>query len=65
MLPLPPAYDHVNELYELNPIQMLPLPPKILVNPTLACEHSLDTYLYLLSVLAGGTIPPLDPDCQP
>jgi predicted lipase len=63
-LPLPPAYEHVDELYELNPIQLLPLPPKILVNPTLACEHSLNSYLHLLSRLVG-TILPLDPQCKP
>lgn len=65
MLPLPPLYDHVDELFGLNPIQLLPLPPKVLVNPTLACEHSLDTYLYLLSVQAGGTVLPLEPACKP
>jgi len=64
-LPLPPFYDHVLELEELNPIQLLPLPPKILVNPTLACEHSLDSYLYLLSVVSGGPVLPLDPTCKP
>jgi hypothetical protein len=64
-LPLPPLYDHVNEPYDLNPVQLLPLPPKILVNPTLSCEHSLDSYLHLLSVLAGGPILPLDPPCDP
>jgi hypothetical protein len=64
-LPFAPIYEHVNEAYELNPVQFLPLPPKILVNPTLVCEHSLDTYLYLLSVVAGGAILPLDPSCKP
>jgi hypothetical protein len=62
-LPMPPLYDHVSTPSELNPVQMLPLPPKILVKPTLACEHILDTYLYLLSLAAGGEVIPLDAGC--
>ena len=65
MLPLPPLYEHVRTLNEVTPIQLLPLPPKILVNPTIVCEHSLDTYLYLLSVASGGAIIPLDVSCVP
>ncbi len=64
-LPLPPDYDHVLALQELNPIQLFPLPPKILVKLTFTCEHSLDTYLYLLSVVSGGPLLPLDPTCTP
>jgi hypothetical protein len=64
-LPLPPLYDHVLGLYELNPVQLLPLPPRILVKPTIACEHILDTYLYLLSVTSGGPVLPLDAECIP
>ena len=62
-LPMPPLYDHVSTPSELNPVQMLPLPPKVLVKPTLACEHILDTYLYLLSLAAGGEVIPLDATC--
>jgi Lipase (class 3) len=62
-LPMPPLYDHVSTPSELNPVQMLPLPPKVLVKPTLACEHILDTYLYLLSLAAGGEVIPLDAAC--
>jgi hypothetical protein len=65
MLPLPPMYKHVLTLSELNPIQLLPLPPKILVNLTIPCAHSLDTYLYLLSLNSGGPVIPLDPACEP
>ena len=65
MLPLPPLYQHVQALNEVNPIQLLPLPPKVLVNPTLVCEHSLDTYIYLLSLSSGGPVIPLDSACQP
>lgn len=64
-LPLPPAYDHVDGLYEVNPIRLLPLPPKILLNATLSCEHALNSYLYLLSLAAGGAVVPLDHACSP
>jgi pimeloyl-ACP methyl ester carboxylesterase len=64
-LPLPPFYEHVAELFELNPIQLLPLPPKIMVKPTITCEHLPNSYLHLLSVVSGGPILPLDPTCQP
>jgi hypothetical protein len=64
-LPLPPMYDHVLDLSELIPIRMLPLPPKVLVKPTIACQHSLDTYLHLLSMGSGGPVLPLAPTCMP
>jgi hypothetical protein len=64
-LPLPPFYEHVNELYDLNPIRLLPFPPKILVKPTIPCAHVLDTYLHLLSTVSGGPVLPLDPACVP
>jgi Lipase (class 3) len=58
---LPPTflgYQHVNTAYELTPTQ---------VNYSLYCEHSLTTYLYLLSLQtlqAGGTVIRLEPQCQ-
>ena len=39
-LPLPPDYDHVLALQELNPIQLFPLPPKILVKLTFTFSMS-------------------------
>jgi hypothetical protein len=64
-LPWPPFYEHVDGIYELNPIRLFPLPPKILVKPTIACAHFLDSYLNLLSVVSGGPVLPLDPACVP
>jgi hypothetical protein len=64
-VPFPPMYEHVHEVQELIPVRLLPLPPKVLVKPTLVCEHSLNTYLYLLSIKAGGAVLPLDPGCEP
>lgn len=61
-LPLPPLYDHVTGLNELNPVQWT-LPPKVLVKPDVVCQHILDTYLYLLSILSGGPVLPLDAGC--
>jgi len=63
-LPLPPVYEHVSQPFELNPMQFTPVPIP-LVKLELACEHQMSTYLHLLSVLAGGTIVPLDPACEP
>jgi hypothetical protein len=64
-LPPPDDYEHVLNPYELNPIRFLPLPPKVLVKFTPECEHSLATYLYLLSLQSGGTVIPLESTCQP
>jgi pimeloyl-ACP methyl ester carboxylesterase len=62
-LPLPPVYDHVNQMFELNPVRFFP--PKLLVKPTIVCQHFLDTYLHLLSVASGGPVLPLDSTCEP
>jgi Lipase (class 3) len=64
-LPPPVGYEHVLNPYELNPIRFLPLPPKILVKFNPGCEHSLATYLYLLSLQSGGPVIPLQSSCQP
>lgn len=61
-LPLPPLYDHVAGLDELNPVQWS-LPPKILVKPELGCQHFLSTYLHLLSIGSGGEVLPLEAAC--
>lgn len=55
---LPPVfagYQHVNTAYELTPTQ---------VNYSLYCEHSITTYLNLLSLRSGGAVIPLEPQCQ-
>lgn len=55
---LPPQflnYQHVNTAYELTPKQ---------VNYSLYCEHSITTYLNLLSLQSGGAVIPLEPQCQ-
>jgi hypothetical protein len=62
-LPLPPLYEHVLGLYELNSVTLIP--PKILVKTELACLHILTTYLYLLSLQAGGAVLPLQATCLP
>lgn len=63
-LPLPPLYEHVLGLYELNSVK-LDIPPKILVKPDLVCLHILTSYLYLLSLQSGGATLPLKPECVP
>jgi hypothetical protein len=62
-LPLPPEYEHVLGLFELNSVTLIP--PKVLIKFEPACEHHMTSYLYLLSLLAGGTVLPLDTDCVP
>ncbi len=64
-LPPPVDYQHVLNPVELNPIRFLPLPPKILVKYDPGCEHSLQTYLYLLSLQTSGPVLPLESTCQP
>ncbi len=63
-LPLPPLYEHVLGLFEVNSIE-LGIPPKILIKPDLACLHILTSYLYLLSKQTGAAILPLMPQCVP
>jgi hypothetical protein len=48
----------------LNPV-ILGIPPKVLVKFDIVCEHILHTYLHLLSMMAGGTVLPLYPQCVP
>ncbi|MEB3981430.1 lipase family protein [Mycobacterium sp. 663a-19] len=64
-LPPPIDYEHVLNPVELIPIRLTPLPPKVLVKSNVACEHSLATYLYLLSLQSGGPVLPLEPACKP
>lgn len=65
-LPLPPMYEHVLGLCELNPITLGP-PPQVLVKLEFTCQHILTTYLYLLSSLPGVIVQQpqvLDPQCK-
>jgi predicted lipase len=64
-LPPPVDYEHVLNPVDLNPIQLLPWPPKVLVKLNPGCEHSLITYMYLLSLNSGGAVVPLESTCQP
>jgi hypothetical protein len=63
-LPLPPLYEHVLGFYELNSIK-LGIPPQILLKPELVCLHILTSYLYLLSLRAGGAVLPPEATCVP
>jgi hypothetical protein len=63
-LPLPPLYEHVDTLVDLNPIVM-GVPPKLLVKFELACEHILTSYLHLLSLRTGGPVLSLKAGCAP
>jgi hypothetical protein len=63
-LPLPPQYEHVNTLVDINSVTIA-LPPKLLVKIDIGCEHHMTTYLYLLSLQGSGPALPLDADCAP
>jgi len=64
MLPPPPFYEHVAGLCDLNPISF-GLPPKVLIKFDVGCEHSMNSYLYLISLLPGATIRQiLDQQCS-
>jgi hypothetical protein len=54
-LPLPPLYEHVLGIFELNPMLRVKL--------DILCQHHLTTYLFLLSLLTGGAVLPLDQGC--
>ena len=54
-LPLPPVYEHVDGVVDLNPMLKVKL--------DLLCEHHLATYLHLLSLQTGGTVIPLPDGC--
>ena len=60
-LPIFPPYEHVQGLFAISAIQFFP--PAVLVEPNPLCEHVIETYLYLLSKLAGGEPPPLRQGC--
>lgn len=64
-LPPPLGYEHVLNPVELIPVRLVPLPPKVLVKYTVSCEHSLATYLYLLSLQSGGPVLALESACKP
>jgi hypothetical protein len=64
-LPPPLGYEHVLSPVELIPVRLVPWPPKTLVKYTVSCEHSLATYLYLLSLQSGGPALPLEAACKP
>jgi hypothetical protein len=54
-LPLPPLYEHVGQVTDLNPMLKVKL--------DILCQHHLTTYQHLLSQQTGGTVLPLDQGC--
>ena len=61
-LPLPPLYDHVLGLVDLSSVTLVP--PKFLIKPEIACQHILSSYLFLLSMQAGGGVIALPDQCK-
>ena len=64
-LPFPPLYEHVIGEFPLNPVKVTLFPFSVtpLLKPNIVCLHILDSYLHLLSQLAGGPILNLTADC--
>lgn len=62
-VPLDPPYQHVSGEFALKPYTLLP--PKLFVEPNLVCLHTLTSYLYLLSLRAGGQTLEPKVQCQP
>jgi Lipase (class 3) len=62
-LPLFPPYEHVLGDFAVKPFTWIP--PKFLLQPNPVCEHILASYLYLLSVDAGGALLQPADACKP
>jgi hypothetical protein len=64
-LPFPPLYEHVIGEFPLNPVKVTLFPFSVtpLLKPNIVCLHILDSYLHLLSQLAGGPVLDLTADC--
>jgi len=62
-VPLAPPYKHVCAEIEMDSLTLIP--PRLRLQPNPACWHILSSYIYLMSVYAGGpTIGPED-ECKP
>lgn len=62
-LPSDPPYRHVTPKIELDSLTLIP--PRVRLQPNPLCWHIMSSYLYLMSLAAGG--PPLKPasECAP
>lgn len=59
----PPPYEHVCDPIVLKAITFIP--PKVLLQPNPVCWHILSSYLYLMSLSAGGATLKPEAGCAP
>lgn len=59
-LPMDPPYKHVCAQIELDSLTLIP--PRVRLQPNPVCWHILSSYIYLMSLYAGG--PPIGPEAE-
>ena len=61
--PAEPPYKHVTPRIKLDSLTLIP--PRVRLQPNPVCWHVMQSYLYLMSLAAGGTVLKPDPECAP
>lgn len=56
-------YTHVCAAIEMDSLRLIP--PRVRLQPNPVCWHILSSYIYLMSLYAGGTPIPPEDDCKP
>jgi Lipase (class 3) len=62
-LPTDPPYQHVVARLVLDSLTLIP--PRVRLQPNPLCWHILSSYIYLLSLYAGGAEMPPEAECAP
>ncbi|HYL62570.1 MAG TPA: lipase family protein [Candidatus Methylomirabilis sp.] len=62
-LPPDPPYKHVAPRIKLDSLTLIP--PRVRLQPNPICWHVMPSYLYLMSLVAGGAVLKPDTECAP
>jgi len=62
-LPGAPPYKHVTSQLLLDSLTLIP--PRVRLQPNPLCWHILSSYIYLISIYAGGVVIPPEAECAP
>jgi len=62
-LPTAPPYKHVTSQLVLDSLTLIP--PRVRLQPNPLCWHILSSYIYLISIYAGGVVIPPETECAP
>ncbi len=62
-LPAAPPYKHVTSQLVLDSLTLIP--PRVRLQPNPVCWHILSSYIYLISIYAGGAVIPPEAECAP